>query len=84
MNKQQFIKNLKKINYKELTFSNFMKTFIFYLTETEGNGDIVEIGLHSGAVTLNDGICYATQALSVTKDATQSINIEWNMEVAGE
>lgn len=59
------------------------RAYFFYLTEGEGNGDIVEIGLHgNGATTtLNSGTCYATQVLLTTKDSTQSLTIDWSLEV---
>lgn len=59
------------------------KLFTFYLSESEGNGNIMEIGLHGNGstTTLGSGTCYATQALTLTKDNTQSLSIDWNVEV---
>ena len=66
-----------------VSVSSVKKSYTFYMNEAEGNGSIVEIGLHgNGATTtLNSGTCYATQTLTVVKDNTQSLNIDWSVEI---
>jgi len=63
--------------------SGVKNVYTFYLNENEGNGNIVEVGLHgNGATTtLGSGMCYATQSLIINKDNTQSLNIDWTVEV---
>lgn len=59
------------------------RVFTFFLAENDGNGEIVEIGLHgNGATTeLNSGTCYATQQLIVSKDSFQSLTIDWTVNL---
>ena len=59
------------------------KVFTFFMSESEGNGTIVSVGLHgNGATTaLNSGTKYATQDFSLIKDNTQSLTIDWTVEV---
>jgi len=59
------------------------RKYTFYLTENEGNGDLVALSLYgNGAtVTLGNGIEMATQALSITKTNTQSLLIHWTTKV---
>lgn len=57
--------------------------YTFYLSESLGNGDIVEVALHGNGATVsfNTGTTYATQALVLTKNNTQSLTITWTVEV---
>ena len=59
------------------------KVFTFFLTETEGNGNIVSVGLHGNgaSITLNTGTKYASQDFVLVKDNTQSLTIDWTVEV---
>jgi hypothetical protein len=59
------------------------KVFTFFISENEGNGNIVSVGLHgNGATTaLNSGTKYASQPLALTKNNTQSLTIDWTVEV---
>ena len=59
------------------------RVYTFFLSEDDGNGDIVEIGLHGNGATveLESGVCYATQALVVSKNDTQSLTVSWTVEV---
>ena len=63
--------------------NNTKKTFTFFISETEGNGNITSVGLHGNGATaqLNSGTIYATQVLNVIKDNTQSLTIDWTLEV---
>jgi len=66
----------------DITVINASKeTFTFFITESEGNDDIVEVGLHgNGATTtLNSGSTYATQTLVLTKTSSQSLAIDWTI-----
>jgi hypothetical protein len=68
-------------NVTQITSTKYEYTF--YMSESVGNGSIVEVALHgNGAtVTLNSGTTYATQALTLTKNNTQSLTIIWTVEV---
>jgi len=59
------------------------RKYTFYLTETEGNGDLVALSLYgNGAtVTLGDGTEMATQVVSIPKTNTQSLLIHWTTKV---
>lgn len=59
------------------------RTYTFFLAETDGNGSIVEIGLHGNGATgtLNSGTCYATQTLVLTKSIAQSLTIDWTVSL---
>jgi len=63
--------------------SSVERKYTFYLTETEGNGDIAALSLYgNGAtVTLGNGTEMATQALGITKTNTQSLLIYWTTKV---
>jgi hypothetical protein len=55
----------------------------FYLTENEGNGDLIGMSLYgNGAtVTLGTGTEMVTQVVAITKTNTQSLLIHWNVKV---
>jgi len=59
------------------------RKYTFYLTENEGNGDLVGLSLYgNGAtVTLGNGTEMATQTLNITKTNTQSLLIHWTVRV---
>ena len=59
------------------------RKYTFYLTENEGNGDLVGLSLYgNGAtVTLGDGIEMASQVVSIPKTNTQSLLIHWTVKV---
>ncbi len=59
------------------------RKYIFYLTENEGNGDLVSMSLFgNGATTsLGTGTKMTTQAVNITKTNTQSLLIYWNVRV---
>jgi hypothetical protein len=59
------------------------RVFTFFINENEGNDNIVEIGLHGNGATatLNTGTTYATNALVTPKNDTQSLTIDWTLEV---
>lgn len=59
------------------------KRYTFWLDETEGNDTIVRLSLYgNGATTtLGTGIEMTTQTVNIEKDNTQSLLIEWTVEV---
>ncbi|HAN20430.1 MAG: hypothetical protein A2Y15_08740 [Clostridiales bacterium GWF2_36_10] len=59
------------------------KLYTFYLNETEGNTIITSVSLYgNGATTtLGNGTEIASQALSLTKDNTQSLTISWEVSI---
>ena len=63
--------------------SSVERKYTFYLTETEGNGNLTALSLYgNGAtVTLGSGTEMATQAVSITKTNTQSLLIRWTVKV---
>jgi hypothetical protein len=53
-----------------------------YLTEAEGNDTITGISLIvGGSITLETGTEIATQVVTIEKDNTQSLLVEWQLEV---
>ena len=65
------------------TISEVERKYTFYLTETEGNGDLIGVSLYgNGAtVTLGTGTEMASQVVSMTKTNTQSLLINWVVRV---
>ena len=63
--------------------SSVERKYTFYLTETEGNGDLIGVSLYgNGAtVTLGSGTEMASQVVSMTKTNTQSLLIHWIVRV---
>lgn len=63
--------------------STTKKLFTFYLNETEANTIIVSVSLYGNGATaaLGSGTEIASQTLSLTKDNTQSLLIEWEVSV---
>lgn len=59
------------------------RTYSFFLDTSDGNDDIVEVALHGNGATvaLDSGTTYATQPFVLTKDNTQSLTIDWTVEV---
>lgn len=59
------------------------KKFTFYLNENEANTTIVSVSIYgNGATTtLGTGTEIASQVLSLTKDNTQSLTIEWELSI---
>ncbi|MBC2721844.1 hypothetical protein [Desulfosporosinus sp.] len=66
-----------------VTISTTERKYEFYLTENEGNGDLVGMSLYgNGAtITLGDGNELATQTVTITKTNTQSLLIYWTVRV---
>lgn len=67
-------------NYTDINLNK--RVFTFFISESEGNGSIVQFGLHD-SLTLNGGTCYATQEISLVKDNSESLTLEWSVEVNG-
>lgn len=63
--------------------SSVERKYTFYLTETEGNGDLIGVSLYgNGAtVTIGSGTEMASQVVSMTKTNTQSLLIHWIVRV---
>jgi hypothetical protein len=59
------------------------KRFTFWLSENEGNGNIIGVSLYgNGATTvLGTGTELVSQAAVFPKDNTQSLTVEWTLEV---
>lgn len=59
------------------------RKYIFYLTENEGNGDLVDLSLYgnSATVTLGSGTEMASQVVNIPKTNTQSLLIHWTAGV---
>ena len=59
------------------------RKYIFYLTENEGNGALVELSLYgnSATVTLGSGTEMASQVVNIPKTNTQSLLIHWTVGV---
>ena len=59
------------------------RKYTFYLTETEGNGDLVGMSLYGNGATvsLGDGTEMASQVVSIAKTNTQSLLINWVVRV---
>ena len=59
------------------------KQFTFWLSEAEGNGDIVGLSLYGNGATatLGTGTELVFQAVAITKDNTNSLTVIWNVEV---
>jgi hypothetical protein len=59
------------------------RVFTFFMSELEGNDDIVEIAIHGNGATatLNSGTTYATSSLVLEKTAAQSLTIDWSVEL---
>ena len=59
------------------------KQFTFWLTETEGNGDIIGVSLYGNGATatLGTGAEMVSQVVSILKDNTNSLTIIWEVEV---
>ena len=59
------------------------RKYTFYLTETEGNGDLIGMSLYgNGAtVTLGSGTEMASQVVAISKTNTQSLLVHWNVRV---
>lgn len=74
---------IRVVPQKVTTLSTTKRKYEFYLTENEGNGDIVGMSLYgNGAtVTLGTGTEMATQVVDFTKTNTQSLLIHWTVEV---
>jgi hypothetical protein len=73
----------RKIPTSIEVISSQKKRFTFWLNENEGNGNITGFSLYgNGATTtLGTGTEMASQAVTITKDNTQSLTIEWIVEV---
>lgn len=65
------------------TISALERKYIFYLTEDEGNADLIGLSLYgNGATTtLGTGTEMTTQTADFTKTNTQSLLIYWNVKV---
>ena len=59
------------------------KQFTFWLTEAEGNGDLIGLSLYGygATTTLGDGTEMVSQGVTIKKDSTNSLTIIWNVEV---
>jgi len=59
------------------------KVFTFWLNETEGNGAITGLSLYGNGATvaLGTGTEMVTQAVTITKDNTNSLTVVWTVEV---
>lgn len=68
----------------DIEIVNSQKThYTFYLTENEGNGSITGVSLYGdgATVTLGTGTEMTTQTVNIVKDNTQSLTIDWTVEV---
>ena len=65
------------------TISTRERKYTFYLTENEGNGDIVKLSLvgDDATVTLGTGIEMAEQDVTIEKTDTRSLLIYWTVRV---
>lgn len=63
--------------------STSKKRFTFWLNENEGNDTIIALSLYGdgATTTLGDGTELVTQSVNISKDNTQSLTIEWTVEV---
>ena len=59
------------------------RKYIFYLTENEGNGDLVELSLYGNGATvaIGSGTEMASQVVNIPKTNTQSLLIHWTVGV---
>ena len=59
------------------------RKYTFYLTENEGNGDLIGVSLYgNGATTtIGSGTEMVTQVVNITKTNTQSLLIYWTVKV---
>lgn len=66
---------------EKVSTSDYLYTF--YMNESEANTTIVSVSLYgNGATTtLGTGTEIATQALSLVKDNTQSLTIDWEVSI---
>jgi calcineurin-like phosphoesterase len=56
--------------------------FIFYLNESEANDTITGFSLYSnGTTVLGTGTEIASNVASLTKDNTQSLQVEWTVSI---
>lgn len=65
------------------TISAKERKYTFYLTENEGNGDIVGLSLYGDGATetLATGTEMATQNVEIEKTSTRSLLIYWTVRV---
>lgn len=65
------------------TISATERKYTFYLTESEGNGDLTGMSLYGNGATiaLGNGTEMASQAVNITKTNTQSLLIYWTVRV---
>jgi len=73
----------RKVPQSVDTISATERKYTFYLTEAEGNGAITELRLYGegATATLGNGTELCTQAVAITKTASQSLLIIWNVKV---
>jgi hypothetical protein len=60
------------------------RVFTFFITEDEANTNITEVKLFGGTgctTSFGTGTLYATQTLVLTKTNTQSLLIDWTIEL---
>ena len=74
---------VRKAYQSKETISATERKYTFYLTEAEGNGDLVDMSLYgNGATTtLGDGTEMASQSVTITKTNTQSLLVYWAVRV---
>lgn len=74
---------VRKAYQSKETISATERKYTFYLTENEGNGDIVGMSLYGNGATvsLGTGTEMASQAVIITKTDTQSLLIYWAVRV---
>ncbi|EGW36456.1 hypothetical protein [Desulfosporosinus sp. OT] len=65
------------------TISAVERKYTFYLTEFEGNGNLIDLSLYGNGATvaLGTGTEMASQAVTIAKTNTQSLLIHWNARV---
>ena len=71
-------------NYANVTALSATKyQYEFYISESEGNGNIIAIELEGNSATtvLDSGTDVAYQALVLTKTNTQTLTILWTVEL---
>lgn len=66
-----------------VTVSPNERRYEFYLTETEGNGDLTSMSLYGNGATveIGSGTEMASQIVAIEKTSTQSLLIYWNVRV---
>jgi len=73
----------RKIPTETEVISVQKKKFTFWISDTEGNGDIIGLSLYGdgATTTLGTGMEMVTQAVTIEKDYQNSLTVVWIVEV---